>query len=338
MEKTWLRSCLFVSGLSALCLASCSPPEQDEQIKAIKSDYYQNPVIHYSLPDPSVIRADDGYFYLYATEDIRNLPVHRSADLLEWEYLGAAFTEHSRPDFEPQRELWAPDINKIGNTYVLYYSMWRDSWLSGIGCATADKPAGPFKDRGKIFRSNEINVKNSIDPFFFEEADGRKYLFWGSFWNIYAIELSADGLSLAAGALPVEVAGRAYEGTSVHRREGYYYLFASTGTCCEGLNSTYQTVVGRSENLFGPYADKNGRRMLDNRHEVLIHGNSSFVGAGHNSEIVTDRAGNDWIFYHAVNVRRPQGRMLMMDKIEWTDGWPSVSDGSPSLKSVRPVF
>ena len=33
-------------------------------------------------------------------------------------------------------------------------------------------------------------------------------------------------------------------------------------------------------------------------YEVLIHKNSSFVGTGHNSEIVTDKVGNDWVFYH----------------------------------------
>ena len=43
---------------------------------------YQNPVVNYSLPDPSVIKGEDGYYYLYATEDIRNLPIHRSKDLV----------------------------------------------------------------------------------------------------------------------------------------------------------------------------------------------------------------------------------------------------------------
>ena len=41
--------------------------------------------------------------------------------------------------------------------------------------------------------------------------------------------------------------------------------------------------------------------MLDNHYEVLIHKNEAFVGTGHNSEIVTDDAGNDWIFYHEYN-------------------------------------
>ncbi len=49
---------------------------------------------------------------------------------------------------------------------MLYYSMsvWGGELTCGIGCATADKPEGPFTDHGKMFRSNEINVQNSIDP------------------------------------------------------------------------------------------------------------------------------------------------------------------------------
>ena len=53
----------------------------------VLSDNYKNPVVDYSLPDPTVIKGDDGYFYLYATEDIRNLPIHRSKDLVNWEFL-----------------------------------------------------------------------------------------------------------------------------------------------------------------------------------------------------------------------------------------------------------
>ena len=300
---------------------------------------YQNPVVNYSLPDPSVIKGEDGYYYLYATEDIRNLPIHRSKDLVEWEYVGTAFTKGTRPDFEPKGGLWAPDINKIGDKYVLYYSMsvWGGEWTCGIGCATADKPEGPFIDHGKMFRSNEINVQNSIDPFYIEDG-GKKYLFWGSFRGIYGIELSDDGLSVRKGAKLRRVAGTAYEGTYIHKKDGYYYFFASVGTCCEGLKSTYTTVVGRSKKLFGPYVDKSGKKMLDNHHEVLIHKNEAFVGTGHNSEIVTDKAGNDWVFYHAVSTKNPGGRVLMLDKVDWKNGWPSVSGNSPSSESERPVL
>ncbi len=300
---------------------------------------YTNPVVDYSLPDPSVIKGDDGYYYLYATEDIRNLPIHRSKDLVNWELVGTAFTDETRPDFEPKGGLWAPDINKIGDKYVLYYSMsvWGGEWTCGIGCAVADTPAGKFKDCGMMFRSNGINVQNSIDPFYIEDG-GKKYLFWGSFHGIYGIELSDDGLKVKEGAKPVQVAGDAYEGTYIHKRDGYYYLFASIGRCCEGIKSTYTTVVGRSDKLFGPYFDKQGRSMSDNHHEVLIQKNESFVGTGHNSEIVTDKAGDDWMFYHAVKVSDPDGRVLMLDKIVWEDDWPSVKTNSPSLESEKPVL
>lgn len=303
------------------------------------ADKYSNPVIDYSLPAPSIIKGEDGYFYLYATEDIRNLPIHRSKDLVNWEFVGTAFTDTTRPDFEPEGGIWAPDINKIGDKYVLYYSMsvWGGEWTCGIGCAVADRPEGPFKDCGMMFRSNGIKVQNSIDPFYIED-NGHKYLFWGSFRGIYAIELSEDGLSLKSGSSPVQIAGTAYEGTYIHKRGGYYYMFASIGSCCEGLKSTYTTVVGRSTSLFGPYLDKKGQSMMDNHHEILIHKNDSFVGTGHNSEIVSDNAGTDWLFYHAVSVANPDGRVLMLDKIDWIDGWPSVEGNSPSVKSEKPRF
>ena len=332
-----MKKLLIISALCCLTACSSSSSKVEDDPEDQPKNVYHNPVINYSLPDPSVIRGEDDYFYLYATENIRNLPIHRSKNLVDWEYVGTAFTNDTRPDFEPKGGLWAPDINKIGDKYVLYYSMsvWGGEWTCGIGCATADKPEGPFKDHGKMFRSNEINVQNSIDPFYIEDG-GKKYLFWGSFRGIYGIELSDDGLSIKKGAKLRQIAGTAYEGTYIHKKDGYYYFFASIGTCCEGLKSTYTTVVGRSKKLFGPYVDKSGKKMLDNHHEVLIHKNDAFVGTGHNSEIVTDKAGNDWMFYHAVSTKNPGGRVLMMDKVNWKDGWPSVAGNSPSIEAERP--
>jgi len=324
--------------LVLLLLVGCKAGETPLKTSPADKETYKNPVVNYSLPDPTIIKANDGYFYLYATEDIRNTPIHRSKDLVKWEYVGTAFTDRSRPTFEPRGGLWAPDINFINGKYVLYYSMsvWGGEWTCGIGVATADKPEGPFTDLGKLFRSNEIGVQNSIDQFYIEE-NGRKYLFWGSFRGIYAIELSDDGLSLKPGAEKQQVAGTAYEGVYIHKRNGYYYMFASIGSCCEGLNSTYTTVVGRSDNLFGPYLDKQGKSMMENHHEIVIQKNQKFVGTGHNSEIVQDKQGQNWIFYHAVSVDNPKGRVLMMDQVRWENNWPYIEGGSPSLKADKPV-
>ncbi len=300
---------------------------------------YHNPVVAKSLPDPTIIKAPDGWFYLYATEDIRNIPIHKSKDLVNWEFVGTAFTNETRPGFEPKGGLWAPAISFIKGKYVMYYSMsvWGGEWTCGIGVATADSPEGPFTDQGKLFRSNEIQVQNSIDPFCMEE-NGKRYLFWGSFRGIYAIELTEDGLALKPDAEKRQIAGTAYEGVYIFKKDGWYYLFASIGSCCEGIKSTYTTVAGRSGNLFGPYVNKTGQSMMENKHEILIHGNERFAGTGHNSDIVEDDAGNTWMFYHAVDKNNPKGRMLMLDEIQWKDGWPFVEGGTPSPEWKVPVF
>ena len=66
--------------------------------------------------------------------------------------------------------------------------------------------------------------------------------------------------------------------------------------------------------------------MMDNNHEVIISRNQKFVGTGHNSEIVQDDKEQDWIFYHAVSVDNPKGRVLMMDKVQWSTTGPLLKE------------
>ncbi len=323
---------------SASCFAY--PGDEEKNSGTVPAEKtYRNPVIRRSVPDPTIIRVDDGSFYLYSTEDVRNLPIYHSTNLVDWEMTGTAFTNETRPTFEPKGGLWAPDINYINGKYMLYYSMsvWGGEWTCGVGVAVADNPRGPFTDKGMLFRSNTIGVKNSIDQNYVED-NGKKYLFWGSFRGIYGIELADDGLSIKADSEKKQIAGTAYEGTYIHKRGKYYYLFASVGSCCEGLKSTYRTVVGRSEDLWGPYVDKQGQPMMDNHHEVVIHKNDAFVGVGHNSEIVQDNAGNDWILYHGFCVENTKGRSLFLDKVMWVNDWPVVATNSPSIEADAPVF
>jgi len=310
----------------------------DEVNKSVER--YWNPVCALSLPDPSLIRAQDGCFYLYATEDIANIPIMKSKDLVAWEYIGSVFNKSNRPDFVQNGGLWAPDINYIQGKYILYYSMsvWGGVSTCGIGVAVSNTPYGSFVDNGKLFISSEIDVKNSIDPCFVED-NGKKYLFWGSFYGIYAIELSDDGFSIKQGAQKIKVAGTAFEGTYVYKRNGYYYLFASIGTCCEGVNSTYKLVVTRSENLLSGYKDKTGKSMINNGYSIMIGSNDNFVGNGHCSEIIQDDNGNDWILCHGVDVKYPDKRVLLLNQLKWNnEGWPYIENSSPKLFHESPVF
>ena len=306
---------------------------------AAQTSTYRNPVIDRSAPDPTVLRADDGTFYLYSTEDVRNLPIYSSRNLVDWKFVGTAFNEQSRPQWLPDGGIWAPCINRIGSKYVLYYSksVWGGEWDAGIGVATSSSPTGPFTDCGNMFVSRGIGIQNCIDPFYIEDG-GRKYLFWGSFRGIYGAELTDDGLKLKPGVKPQQVAGTFMEATYIKRRGGYYYLFGSAGTCCDGERSTYRVTVGRSRSLFGPYTDRQGRPLLDNHYEVVLHRNQRVIGPGHNAEFVSDAEGNDWMLYHGFSADTPdEGRKVWLDRIDWVDGWPHIMGNVPSAVAAAPV-
>lgn len=327
---------------------------------------FENPVILQNCPDPSILdnRPRDGFFYAYSTRSgiggkTYEIPVYKSADLVHWELSGAAFTQGGRPSWEPDGALWAPDINYIGGQYVLYYAVgvWGDHDRSASGVAVSDSPTGPFKDLGMLVSMENTGVGNSIDPNYFEDTDGRKYLYWGSLRHhtdkeagrksgIHVVELTDDGLGIKPGSEPVKVAGDLMEGVFVHRRGKYYYLFASEGTCCEGAKSTYHIVVGRSESPFGPFVSRNGKSMIAGEEgvydEVILVRDPGlvFCGPGHDAEIMTDDKGNDWMAYHAFwKGNGYEGRCMNMDRVFWTkDGWPYFKDGVPSLSSESPIF
>ena len=321
----------FLTFVSALALAASM---------SAQTAVYRNPVIDKNSPDPTILRADDGSFYLYATENTRNVPIYHSTDLVNWNLIGTAFTDETRPKWNAKGMIWAPDINKIGDKYVLYYakSVWGGEWEAGVGVAVANSPQGPFTDCGNIIDSRKIGIQNCIDPFYIEDG-GHRYLFWGSFHGIYGAELTADGLSLKPDSKPRKVAGSFMEGAYIQRRGGYYYLFGSAGTCCEGAKSTYRVTVGRSKNLFGPYVDKKGQLLLDNHYEVVLQRNERVAGPGHNAEIVTDDAGTDFLIYHGFKTDKPRdGRVVYMDRIDWVDSWPYIQGGTPSVVAAAPVI
>ena len=306
---------------------------------ALKGTTYHNPIIKEDLPDPSIIRADNGYFYLYATGE----KVWKSKDMINWQYVGFTFNRADHPTFVDGVDwYWAPDINKINDQYVLYFSLslWGGGKTAGIGVATSKTPEGPFKPvgDGKLFVGSELGVENSIDQFYIEDG-GKKYIIWGSFNGIYAIELSDDGLSLKPGAEKVRIGGTHFEGSYIYKRGNYYYYFGSINNCCDGADSRYTTVYARSTSLLGPYYNKTGGRLLDNNYEVLIQGNDRFVGTGHNAEFLEDKNGDTWITYHAYIKKEPErGRVVMLDRVLWKNDWPYVVGNQPSDEAPIPQW
>lgn len=314
---------------------------------------YTNPVITFSsAADPTVIRTDEG-FYLYATQTNSYwIPIYFSKDLVNWEFKRSAFRKATRPteDVLPGGgAFWAPEIRYINGKYVLYFSWakWGDGSISYTAVATSDSPVGDFLNAKPLLITDDFG-SNCIDQFYYEE-DGKKYMFVGSFNGIYVTELTDDGLSVKRGAdgkpvLKKQVCGRAFEGTNIYKKGKYYYLFASINNCCpnNGMDSKYKVVVGRSENLLGPYVDRKGKDMLDNSWELVLEGDGeTFFGPGHNSIIIPDDAGTDWMIYHSYVKENGAvgGRLGMLDRVVWSaDGWPTIRKCVPSKGDLLPVF
>ncbi|MGI6243474.1 MAG: family 43 glycosylhydrolase [Prevotella sp.] len=337
-----------VSDTKAPVLNPDMPIEKDDT--EVSGETFSNPVINGDAPDPTVIRAADGNFYLFST----GANIFKSEDFVNWKSNGNAFTEATRPTWGTNGAgIWAPDINYINNQYVLYYAMsvWGDP-NPGIGVAVSENPNGPYKapkgSSGKLFRSNDSNIRvgNSIDPFYIED-NGHKYIFWGSFQGIFAIELADDGLSVKAGAKPIEITqqhnnwtGSAIEAIYVVKHDGYFYLIGSQGSCCEGLNSTYHLSMARSRDLLGPYVNRAGNKTLYDNYSGLLYGSEDVKGPGHNAEWVKDGNGNWWILFHGYDAHDADaGRKVWLDRVYWgEDGWPYMKNMKPSLEQIRPVF
>jgi arabinan endo-1,5-alpha-L-arabinosidase len=207
-------------------------------------------------------------------------------------------------------------------SYRLYFSAARrDNGEMAIGVAAADGPAGPFADGGgPIVTGHSFSA---IDPFVLE-TDGTRYLYWGSAGEpISAQELSADGLSVVGE--PIEVlsaSGAEYEGLVegawITEHDGMYYLLYSGDACC-GPEAHYAVMAARSESPFGPF-----RRDPSN---PILAANERFNAPGHHS-VIKGPDGSDWILYHAMVRPETSFRSLMLDRIDWVDGWPVINGGN----------
>jgi arabinan endo-1,5-alpha-L-arabinosidase len=319
--------------LSPLALVSCTRSETSRT-----AGTYRNPVFAHDAPDPSVIRASDGYFYAYTTQSIYpkgvlNLPILRSPDLVHWQMVGQVFPSIPRWVVGGSAgDMWAPHAVRFGKTYYVYYAGRQyGTGVMAIGVATSDSPTGPFKDLGHPLISG-YRPYVAIDPFVFQ-VGGTKYIYWGSNYDPIRVQrLSSDGLSLI-GKPKVALAprrsdnGGLIEGAWILQHDGSYYLMYSQGDCCSA-NPDYQVAVARSSSPTGPFTrDPNN---------PILSGNGRFIAPGHNCT-VTDDAGQDWMIYHARKGNIVQDRDLMLDRIVWQNGWPTINDGRGPSWTRQPV-
>lgn len=116
----------------------------------------------------------------------------------------------------------------------------------------------------------------------------------------------------------------AIEAPSITYRNGYYYLFASIDNCCQGVNSTYKIIYGRSKTITGPYLDKNGTSMTSNGGTILDSGNAIWKGPGGQ-----DIYNGNTIARHAYDANENGAPKLLINDLYWdAEGWPTYEQAA----------
>jgi GH43 family beta-xylosidase len=291
---------------------------------------YANPVLDQDCPDPGVARAGDA-FYMACTGG--SFPIRRSPDLVMWTTTPANILPDGKAPWSANGgRNWAPEIHEVGGHFVAYFTAVNGANVLSVGAASAPAIEGPYTDRGGPLVEHPQGV---IDASYFRDTGGTPYLLYkidgnsqGQPTPIFLRELAADGLSFAPGSTQVELLRNApatWEGGVVEapwlvRHDDTYYLFYSGNV----YDHRYRTGVARASSIRGPY-EKHGAPILAN--------NARWVGPGHGSVVPI---GSELYFvYHAwaadgQGTAGPGGRRVLVDAIDWVDGWPRISDGTPS--------
>ncbi|WP_328474479.1 family 43 glycosylhydrolase [Actinoplanes sp. NBC_00393] len=350
----------FIAVLAAALLLPVASPAA-----ARPGARYQNPVsasFADTFADPVVIAGEDRHWYAYGTTDPlregegtpHRIPMARSGDLVNWTYVGDAFGPGQLPAYaRPTAALWAPDVRKTGNRWVMYVTVTETEpdGASAIGVATAPTPTGPWTFAPQPAVPPRAAPGGgwwwTFDPAQLTTPDGTRYLYYGSYFGgIWVSRLSPDGLQTVGDATRVAIDNK-FEGAYVVRRSGWYYLFASSANCCAGPTTGYSVSVGRSRSPLGPFVDRDGQSLNVSRAggtPVIAPNGNRWVGTGHNG-LITDRAGQDWFVYHAIDRADPyldepfgiNERPMLLDRLDWIGGWPTVNAGAWASQTPQPA-
>jgi arabinan endo-1,5-alpha-L-arabinosidase len=321
--------------------AATQPPRGQRQEQSISNNGLNG---YLGVHDPCMIKAGDIYYVLTTGMGMKS-----SKDMVTWANAGSVFDKDARfswwnDDIPGKVGLWAPDIHYANGKYHLYYSV--SAWMnfnSSVGYATnvtLDRTNPNYKwiDQGKVIDyKNGGDSVNVIDPNFFADADGKEYLIYGSYkGGLRLVELNPKtGKPFTDKPALTIITTHLGEGSYIIKGSEYYYVFASRGKCCSGIESTYQIVMGRSKTIKGPYLTKEGKKWTDNDYTLFLAGNYDEPGRGHNGFFA--QGDTTYIVYHAYT-RAFNGQSLLNIKPLYIDkdGWPSLDPQNKLFK--MPAF
>jgi len=275
------------------------------------------PYIH----DPSTLAECDGKYYTFGTGGGGLI----SDDGWSW-HSGA-----ERPGGGA-----APDVLKIGDRYLIIYGATGGGLGGGhngriltMWNKTLD-PKSPdfrFTTAVEVCASDGMEDQDAIDPgMLLDPTTGRLWVSYGTYFGtIRLIELDPQTGYRKAGNKEKDIAIDC-EATDLIYRDGWYYLLGTHGTCCDGVNSTYNIVVGRSRSVEGPYVDNVGRDMLHGGGRMVIAAGERVCGPGHFGRTVLDDGVEVMSCHFEADFDRSGRSVLGIRPLLWKNGWPVAGE------------
>lgn len=288
------------------------------------------PYIH----DPSTIAECDGKYYTFGTG---------GGGLISddgWSWHGGA----ERPGGGA-----APDVLKIGDRYLVIYGATGGGLGGGhngriltMWNKTLD-PKSPdfiYTNAIEVCASDGMEDQDAIDPgMLLDPTTGRLWVSYGTYFGtIRLIELDPTTGERVKGNKEKDIAIDC-EATDLIYRDGWYYLLGTHGTCCDGVNSTYNIVVGRSRNVEGPYLDNVDRDMFHGGGKMVIAAGDRVCGPGHFGRTVIDEGVEIMSCHYEADFERSGRSVLGIRPLLWKNGWPIAGDrfkeGTYEIESER---
>ena len=296
------------------------------------------------MHDPAVIRrSSDGTYFRFTTND--QIKVATAPDMSgPWTYQCDALSPASIIDNPGNKDIWAPDVSRIDDTYYLYYAVSEiGSQNSDIGVATsASMDCGTWTDHGSIGIPYSDSY-NRIDPNLFRHGPRSELLMsFGSYFdNIYQVSVAETAPTVAGSIKHLEqntTNNGPSEGSYLFQQEldgeNYYYLFFSSGACCNSPPSLapagdeYKIMVCRSDRPSGGFVDQAGHDCLTQNGGTLVLGSHGDVYAPGGQGVMYDPAqGSVVVYYHYVKPSVGYGYdqfYFGFNKLDFSSGWPVV--------------
>ena len=288
------------------------------------------PYIH----DPSTLAECDGKYYTFGTGGGGIITDDG------WSWHGGA----ERPGGGA-----APDVLKIGDRYLVIYGATGGGLGGGhngriltMWNKTLDPKSPDFKytEAIEVAASDGMEDQDAIDPgLLLDPTTGRLWASYGTYFGtIRLIELDPKTGARVKGNKEKDIAIDC-EATDLIYRDGWYYLLGTHGTCCDGVNSTYNIVVGRSKKVTGPYIDNVGRDMFHGGGKMVIAAGDRVCGPGHFGRTIIDEGVEIMSCHYEADFNQGGRSVLGIRPLLWKNGWPYAGDrfkeGTYEIESQR---